>query len=115
MTIKTDQLQGDTVGPTPVDNVLQGAAKAWVAFVGTGTVAILDSFNVSSITDTAVGQYEVNFATPRSAVNYATHTTADNVFCWAGSPTVNKVNVAVRQSNDTFIDTGYVCVTIHGD
>ena len=32
-------------------------AKAWVNFNGTGTVAIRDSFNVSSITDVGTGQY----------------------------------------------------------
>lgn len=35
--------------------------KAWVNFNGTGTVAIRDSFNVSSITDIATGVYDINF------------------------------------------------------
>jgi hypothetical protein len=45
--------------------------KAWVNFNGTGTVAIRDSFNVSSITDNGVGDYTVNFATAMSDANYA--------------------------------------------
>jgi len=36
------------------------AAKAWVVFNGTGTVAIRDSYNVSSITDGGTGIYVVN-------------------------------------------------------
>jgi len=36
-------------------------ARAWVNFNGTGTVAIRDSFNVSSITDRGTGNYTVNF------------------------------------------------------
>tara|TARA_R100000700_G_C3042823_1_gene65959 strand:+ start:12 stop:428 length:417 start_codon:yes stop_codon:yes gene_type:complete len=36
-------------------------ARAWVNFDGTGTVAIKDSFNVSSITDNGTGDYFVNF------------------------------------------------------
>ena len=39
----------------------QFTAKAWVNFDGTGTVAIRDSHNVSSITDNATGEYRVNF------------------------------------------------------
>jgi hypothetical protein len=45
--------------------------RAWVNFNGTGTVAILASGNVSSITDRAVGQYTVNFATAMPDANYA--------------------------------------------
>jgi hypothetical protein len=45
-------------------------AKAWVNFNGTGTVAITDSYNVSSITDLGTGQYLVNFSTARSNANY---------------------------------------------
>jgi hypothetical protein len=41
--------------------------SAWVSFNGTGTVAIADSFNVSSITDNGVGDYDLNFT--RAMVN----------------------------------------------
>jgi len=37
-------------------------ARAWVNFDGTGTVAIKDSFNVSSITDNGSGDYFITFA-----------------------------------------------------
>lgn len=46
-------------------------AKAWVNFNGTGTVAIRDSFNVSSITDLGTGRYRINFTTPMPSANYA--------------------------------------------
>lgn len=46
-------------------------AKAWVNFNGSGTVAIRDSFNVSSITDLGVGAYRMNFTTAMVDVNYA--------------------------------------------
>jgi hypothetical protein len=45
--------------------------RAWVNFDGTGTVAIRGSGNVSSITDTAVGRYVVNFTNAMPDVNYA--------------------------------------------
>ena len=46
--------------------------RAWVNFVGTGTVAIGASGNVSSITDNGTGDYTVNFATNMPDANYAT-------------------------------------------
>lgn len=45
--------------------------RAWVNFNGTGTVAIRDDFNVSSITDGGTGVYTVNFTTAMPDANYA--------------------------------------------
>ena len=45
--------------------------RSWVNFNGTGTLAIRDSGNVSSVTDNNVGSYTVNFATNMPDVNYA--------------------------------------------
>jgi len=47
------------------------AVRAWVNFNGTGTVAIRQSGNVSSITDDGVGLYTVNFATDMVDADYA--------------------------------------------
>jgi len=46
-------------------------AKAWVNFDGTGTIAIRESYNVSSITDVATGKYTVNFSTAMADANYS--------------------------------------------
>jgi len=46
---------------TPAE-IASGRAKAWINFNGTGTISILRSFNVSSITDEGTGQYLVNFS-----------------------------------------------------
>jgi len=53
------------VGTAPVY-----AARAWVNFNGTGTVAIRASGNVSSITDNGTGDYTVNFTTVMPDANY---------------------------------------------
>jgi hypothetical protein len=45
--------------------------KAWVNFNGTGTVAIRDQYNVSSITDNGIGDYTVNFTSAMSNTNYS--------------------------------------------
>tara|TARA_E500000305_G_scaffold79190_1_gene64959 strand:- start:1908 stop:3965 length:2058 start_codon:yes stop_codon:yes gene_type:complete len=44
--------------------------RAWVNFNGTGTVAIREDGNVSSITDNGTGDYTVNFATALPDTNY---------------------------------------------
>jgi hypothetical protein len=46
------------------------AARAWVNFNGTGTVAIRASGNVTSITDNGTGDYTVNFTVAMSDANY---------------------------------------------
>jgi len=46
--------------------------QAWVNFNGVGTVAIRDSYNVSSITDNSVGSYTINFSTSMPNSNYST-------------------------------------------
>lgn len=63
--------QGGTAS-VPSNTVINGTAKAWVNFNGTGTVAIRAAFNVSSITDNGTGDYTVNFATAMVDANYAT-------------------------------------------
>ena len=62
-TIKTTTLSTQGGSTVPVDTVVNGTAKVWVNFNGTGTVAIRRAFNVSSITDAAVGTYTVNLTT----------------------------------------------------
>lgn len=44
---------------------------AWVNFNGMGTVAIRQSFNVSSVADDGVGKYRVLFANPMADTNYS--------------------------------------------
>ena len=64
--ITAAKLNGAQSGSAPIY-----AARAWVNFNGTGTVAIRASGNVSSITDNGTGDYTVNFTTAMADVNYA--------------------------------------------
>ena len=50
----------------------RGIAKAWVNFNGTGTIAVRDSENVSSLTDNGTGSYNVNYTNNFAAVDYTT-------------------------------------------
>ena len=52
--------------------------KAWVNFNGTGTVAMRDNFNVSSITDSGTGVYTANFSSAMSNNDYASVVSTGN-------------------------------------
>ena len=58
-------------------NAAAYGCRAWVNFNGTGTVAIRESGNVSSITDVSAGRYIVNFTTAMPDVNFATNFSAN--------------------------------------
>jgi hypothetical protein len=54
------------------------SARAWVNFNGTGTVAIRESGNVSSITDNTTGDYTINFTTAMPDANYSVSGTSSS-------------------------------------
>jgi len=78
-TLKVNNLQTASGGSnsTP-EQIEQGRAKAWVNFNGTGTVAMRDNFNVSSITDSGTGVYTANFSTAMANANYASVVSTGN-------------------------------------
>lgn len=55
------------------------ACRAWVNFSGTGTVSIIASGNISSITDNGVGDYTLNFTTALQNGNYAVSETHNQI------------------------------------
>jgi hypothetical protein len=63
----TDVAGGNSM---PIPDLNQGRAKAWLNMNGTGTVAVRDSFNVSSIVDGGTGNYTANLTSPMSSADY---------------------------------------------
>ena len=55
--IKADTLEHSTAGSLDTQFVVNGSAKAWIHFNGTGTVAIKDSLNIASLSDAGTGLY----------------------------------------------------------
>lgn len=106
---------------TDVLNVINGSAKAWVNFNGTGTVAIRASYNVSSITDNGVGNHTVNFTTAMPDVNYCCHATtvpgnSASVNLAIGTATAGflagSVQVLAENSNGADTDCAIVSVSV---
>lgn len=71
------------------------ASRAWVNFNGTGTVEILGSGNVSSITDNGVGDFTINYTIPMPHVNYGVD--FGNVEYSDGTP----ISTSIRMSGTT--------------
>ena len=69
----------DGTNSTSSTNSIRGSAKAWVSGNGS-TAVIVSSYNVSSITRTSTGIYQINFTTafPSSAYSYASGVPIDN-------------------------------------
>lgn len=105
----------------PTDTVVDGSAKAWVNFNGTGTVAIRRAFNVSSITDNGTGDYTVNFTTAMPDANYSivgvtggwgSGYNYSTVNVGAGAtPTTSACRIATRTAG-TLNDEVAVCISI---
>jgi hypothetical protein len=60
----------DGTNSTSSTNCIQGAAKAWVNFIG-ASATIRASYNVSSVTRNATGNYTVNMTNAMVDTNYA--------------------------------------------
>lgn len=124
-TLKVDTIQNVAGGSasTPLQ-LEQGRAKAWVNFNGTGTVAIRDSYNVSSITDNSTGDYTINFTTAFLNANYASVamgkralTSTDSILSisTASVPTTSALRIVGTNGAAGADDFEYVCVAVFGD
>lgn len=84
-TIIADRIEADSTSQLVIENGVANTpptiadvngtqvgtfCRAWVSFNGVGTVAIRASFNVTSITDHAVGEYTVNMTNAMPDINY---------------------------------------------
>ena len=70
-TIAADTLTHSSAGSIATNYVVEGSSKAWFNFNGSGTVALSDSFNMSSVTDNATGDYTPTMSTALGNTNYA--------------------------------------------
>ena len=79
--------------------------RAWVNFNATGTVAIRESGNVSSITDNGAGAFTVNLATAMPDVNCAT---VNSGMRFAGSVSrAGNINSNMASTTTVRLFTGY--------
>ena len=90
-------------------------AKAWVSFNGTGTVAIRDSFNVSSITDNGTGDYRVNFTNAMSNANYSAVASVNSLGSINGSNNCAMIFARSGATNNTPSTGSFACCAYHSN
>ena len=112
----------DAAGTGPITLTGQSAAKAWVNFNGTGTISIRNSFNVSSISDVATGQYQVDFTSAMASPDHCTtlavsHSTAADEGADLSTSVYGATNYRVnnRDGGNTYFDTAMFCCDTNGD
>ncbi len=124
--LKVDTLTGKTsVGDITVTSeggaatmqLQQGLAKAWSAVNGSGTIAILDSFNTASISDIGEGVHQVNYTSAMSNASYAAavshqESQRNNAY---GSHATTSIRSFSRSDSGTYSDVANKSIIVHGD
>jgi hypothetical protein len=115
------QLEAATAGyllvPPDLVNSAPGVAKGWVKFNVAG--GVLASQNVTSITDTGTGDWDVNWATDFSAADYGTalaYTSAvlTDYFSIDQNSAVGVTHVGSVNAAGTRVDIEFAYVTAFG-
>ena len=111
------QISGTAVS-VDADYLAYGSAKVWANYLTNDGTSITDSFNVGSLTDSAVGRTYINFSNNMANTNAAG---SGNV----GDRKVNNsvfIDTTARAFNITFhtidngdVDRANVSALIHGD
>ena len=120
MTLKVDSIVGED-GTSPVTLTGQSAAKAWVNFNGTGTIAIRGSgLNISSLTDVGTGDYDVLFTSSMNDANYAASGNSGDDAAGAGAWDVQnlatgQLSIDSRNLSGTATDRENVMTVVMGD
>jgi hypothetical protein len=105
--------------------------KQWIHFNGEGTIAIVNSFNTTSITDNGTGDTSVTIANDMADVNYAPSSIGGWAESGGGGPlsttgkiqsngnesaqTATSVRHAVANTSGGARDSKYASIIIHGD
>ena len=105
-TLKVNTIQDTSGGSssTPAQ-IEQGRAKAWINFDGDGTIAIRDSFNVSSITDNGTGDYTITFSNAMANTNYCV--TGSCTYLIGTVPRMRDLSPYVWATGSIRVITGY--------
>jgi hypothetical protein len=121
-------LKADTIvasdGSSPVTLTKQSAAKGWINFNGTGTIAARDSFNNSSLTDSGTGRYKTTHTNSYANASYSFYMVGGNpsddgtripLRMYDAQTTSTFGDQSIGATNSTNFDTEYVSLAFHGD
>ena len=97
-----------------------GVAKGWIVLNGTGTISIVDSYNVDSIVDGGTGTYTINWATDFSSGDYVVvgsgNGSTASIINLIVNPIAGSVNIQTyRTDTSVAVDCSYVSLVAFGD
>ena len=120
--IIADTLETGAGADIATSYVVNGSAKAWVNFDGTGTIASRDSLNVGSLTDNGTGDYTITLSSAMNNSDYAfmkspstTSTGNYDSYPLTGILTTTTGRIAQCRNAGLNADLNQVCLSIHGD
>ena len=111
-------------GNSTTTNLQQGLCKSWISFDGSGTVSINDSFNISTLTDNAVGENTTTYTNSFGSANYTgtglpkreTSTNYPNMANIDGTVTTSAMKIIYTEyDNSGRTDCDLITQTFHGD
>ena len=110
-------------GGAATTNIVQGLAKAWIKFNGQNTIAITDSYSVTSIADNGTGQYTVTVSSAFGNANYnfvgATNGDGTNgaaTYKDSGvTATTTAIRIRTKLLGNQDQDRSEICVSFFGD
>ena len=114
----------DSAGTGPITLTKQSAAKVYCNVNQTGTQAIRDSLNVSSVTDDGTGQTDIAYTSNMSSADYGFtcgkgRSSAQNGGVIAHTndtdPTASLIRIMAFNEANTTIDEARANVSVHGD
>lgn len=115
----------DGTNSTSATNPILGSAKAWVNYKGTATRGINASYNVSSVTFNATGDYTVNFTSSFADANYSSVGTCQTTASFAvvlklatTGQTSSAANILTAYQSgstgqDLTVDSGLICMAFY--
>ena len=96
-------------------NLTNGSAKHWCFFVGTGTIAIQDSFNTASLTDHGTGNYGANLTNAMSNANQGLYGMGSTGECVDNRGTATDARIATFNAGGTLTDSARCNSQLQGD
>jgi len=112
------KVTGAAPGPPSANTLYKDSiVKGWINFNGTGTIAIRDSFNVSSITDNGTGDYDINWDLNFANTDFCTPLSTNNHSGGTEAPQkgVGITRVVSFATGGALTDDAMICVSAMGD
>jgi len=117
------QISGTAVS-VDADYLAYGSAKVWILFPG-DAASISDSFNVTSLTDSAAGRHIITIANDMNSVHYSYTGMArqdgsdDRAIIVSqeedSGTAAGSLPFTTQNDGGSYVDTAGIGITIHGD